>query len=147
MSVNLIKLGVGIEDVEHLQNLQRSRLDAQIASGIKKPSLQHVTRNTPKRAQEFLNSQGSLYWVIKRKVRVRQRIVEFRRVEREDGKTACAFILHAELILVRPRSFRPFQGWRYLPTSDSPPDLPIGFDATDTIPEHMADELKELGLL
>ena len=113
MSVNLIKLGVGINDVEHLQDVQRSRLDAEIASGIKNPYLQHVTRNTPKRAQELLNGQGSLYWVIKRKVRVRQRIVEFRQVEREDGKPACAFILHAELIRVRPRIFRPFQGWRY----------------------------------
>ena len=147
MSVNLIKLGVGIDDVEHLQVVQRSRLDAQIVSGIKNPYLQHVTRNTPKRAQEFLDGQGSLYWVIKRKVRVRQRIVEFRAVEREDGKTACAFILDTELIRVRPRSFRPFQGWRYLPTPDSPQDLPIGFDSSDSIPENMADELRELGLL
>jgi len=147
MSVNLNKLGVGIENVEHLQSVQQSRLDAQIASGIKNPNLQHVTRNTPKRAQEFLEGQGSLYWVIKRKVRVRQRIVDFREVEREDGKSACAFILHAELIRVRPRSFRPFQGWRYLSTPDSPPDLPIGFDEPDCIPENMADELRELGLI
>ena len=147
MSVNLIKLGVGIDDVEHLQDVQRSRLDAQIVSGSKNPLLQHVTRNTPKRAQEFLDGQGSLYWVIKRKVRVRQRIVEFRAVEREDGKAACAFILDTELIRVRPRSFRPFQGWRYLATPDSPQDLPIGFDASDSIPENMADELRELGLI
>ena len=147
MSVNLIKLGVGIDDVEHLQDVQRSRLNAQIVSGIKNPYLQHITRNTPKRAQEFLDGLGSLYWVIKRKVCVRQRIVEFRAVEREDGKTACAFILDTELIRVRPRSFRPFQGWRYLPTPDSPQDLPTGFDASDSMPENMADELKELGLL
>lgn len=147
MSVNLIKLGVGIKDVEHLQNVQNLKLDAQMASGIKKPYLQHVTRNTPKRAQEFLDGQGSLYWVIKRKVRVRQRIVEFREVKREDGKAACAFILHAELIRVHPRSFRPFQGWRYLSTQDSPHDLPLGFDASANIPENMADELRELGLL
>ena len=147
MSINLIKLGVGIEDVEHLHVIQQSRLDAQVASGIKKPYLQHVTRNTPKRAQEFLDGQGSLYWVIKRKVRVRQRITDFREVERDDGKSGCAFILHADLIRVFPRNFRPFQGWRYLPISDSPPDLPNGFDASDSIPENMADELRELGLL
>ena len=147
MSINLIKLGVGIESVEHLLGVQQSRLDAQIASGIKNPYLQHVTRNTPKRAQELLEGQGSLYWVIKRKIRVRQLIVDFRVVEREDGKSSCAFILHSDLVRVCPRSYRPFQGWRYLPTLDSPPDLPIGFDTLDSIPENMADELRELGLI
>jgi hypothetical protein len=147
VSVNLIKLGVGIDDVDHLQDVQRSRLDAQLASGIKKPYLQHITRNTPKRAQEILDGQGSLYWVIKLKVRVRQRIVEFKSVEREDEKTACAFILDTELIRVHPRSFRPFQGWRYLPKQDSPLDLPISLGELDGIPEKVADELRELGLL
>lgn len=147
MSVNLIKLSVGIEDFEHLQDVQRSRLDTMAASGVKNPYLQHVTRNTPKRAQELLDGEGSIYWVIKRMVRARQRVIEFRAVERQDGKPACAFILHPELIRVHPRSFRPFQGWRYLPTPDSPQDLPEGFDASTSIPENMADELRELGLI
>ena len=37
MSVNLIKLSVGIEDFEHLQDVQRSRLDAMASSGVKNP--------------------------------------------------------------------------------------------------------------
>lgn len=146
MSVNLIKLCVGIDDVEQLEMAQRARLDAAVAAGIT-PELRHVTRNTPKRAQELLDGSGSLYWVIRRVIRVRQKITEFRPVEREDGKPACALILAPELVRTRPRSFRPFQGWRYLPTADSPPDLPEGYDASDEIPEVMADELREMGLI
>lgn len=146
MSVNLIKLCVGIDDVEQLEMAQQARLDAARAAGVT-PELRHVTRNTPKRAPELLAGRGSLYWVIRRVIRVRQRISEFRPVEREDGKPACALILHPELIRTRPRSFRPFQGWRYLAATDSPPDLPKGFDPSDALPEMMADELRELGLL
>jgi len=147
VSVHLIKLCVGIDDVEQLEMAQQARLDAAHVAGISKPELRHVTRNTPKRAQELLDAGGSLYWVIRRVVRVRQRITEFRPVVRDDGKPACAFILHPELVRVRPRSFRPFQGWRYLSTSDAPPDLPAGFDAEEQLPEVMADELRELGLI
>ncbi len=147
MSVHLIKLCVGIDDVEQLEAAQQMRLDAGRAAGIKKPELRHVTRNTPKRAQELLDGGGSLYWVIRRVIRVRQRITEFRAVEREDGKPACAFILHPELVRTRPRSFRPFQGWRYLAPSDAPVDLPKGHDPGDALPEVMADELRELGLI
>lgn len=146
MSVNLVKLCVGIDDVEQLEMAQRARLDAAAAAGVK-PELRHVTRNTPKRAAEFLKGGGSLYWVIRRVIRVRQKIIEFRPVEREDGKPACAFILDPELVRTRPRSFRPFQGWRYLATQDSPPDLPEGYDASDALPDGMADELRELGLI
>jgi len=147
VSVNLIKLCVGIDDVEQLALAQRARLDAAFAAGVESPELRHVTRNRPKRAQELLDGQGSLYWVIRRVIRVRQRITEFRAVEREDGKPACALILHPDLVRVRPRSFRPFQGWRYLAPTDAPPDLPPGYDMTDPIPELMADELRELGLI
>ena len=147
MSVNLIKLCVGIDDVEQLEEAQRGRLEVARHAGDKNPVLRHVTRNTPKRAQELLDGGGSLYWVIRRVIRVRQIITDFRAVERDDGKPACALILHPELVRTQPRSFRPFQGWRYLPTSDSPADLPAGYEAADSIPELMADELRELGLI
>ncbi len=147
MSVNLIKLCVGIDDVEHLQQAQNARLDAARAAGQANPQLRHVTRNTPKRAQELLDGGGSLYWVIRRVLRVRQRITAFEAVEREDGKPACAIILHPELIRTQPRNFRPFQGWRYLSEGDAPPDLPAGTDASESLPDGMADELRELGLI
>ena len=147
MSVNLIKLCVGIDDVDQLQEAQRWRLESARAAGDNNPELRHVTRNTPKRAQELLDGGGSLYWVIRRVIRVRQRITEFRAVESEDGKPACALILHPELVRTQPRSFRPFQGWRYLTEADAPADLPDGYDASDAIPEVMADELRELGLI
>lgn len=147
MAVNLIKLCVGIEDVEDLASAQHARLDAAFAAGDRNPQIRHVTRNTPKRAQELLDCGGSLYWVIRRVLRVRQRITGFQPVEREDGKPACAIILDPELVRVHPRKSRPFQGWRYLAETDTPKDLSGEYENTDHMPELMADELRELGLL
>jgi len=146
MSVNLIKLCVGIDDVEQLAELQAARLEDMRHSGLENPHLRHITRNTPRRAQEVLDG-GSLYWVIRRVVQVRQRITALEQVTREDGKTACAIILDPELVRVHPRSFRPFQGWRYFPTADSPADLPSVYETGGALPAELANELRVLGLI
>lgn len=146
MSVNLIKLCVGVDQVEELADHQTARLLDMRANGVKNPQLRHVTRNTPKRSKEVLDG-GSLYWVIRRVIQVRQRIIGLEQVEREDGKPACAIILDPELVRTHPRSFRPFQGWRYFPTADSPADLPPGFDTNGALPVEMAAELRTLGLI
>ena len=58
MSQHLIKLSVGVKDVNHLARLQERRLAD--AEGLGKiPELKHVTRNTPKRAAEIL--KGGVY--------------------------------------------------------------------------------------
>ncbi|MEL0114542.1 MAG: DUF1489 family protein, partial [Rickettsiales bacterium] len=72
MTVHLIKLAVGIESISHLAERQKQRLDAAVVAG-EEPLLKHLTRNTPRRAAEVLDG-GSIYWVIKRAVRARQRI-------------------------------------------------------------------------
>jgi hypothetical protein len=146
VSVNLIKLCVGVDSVEDLADSQTRRLKTMHENGEKNPELRHVTRNTPRRAAEVLDG-GSLYWVIRRVIQVRQRITGLEKVEREDGKPACAIMLAPELIRTHPRSFRPFQGWRYFPTSDVPADLPPDFDIKGAIPVEMADELRTLGLI
>ena len=146
MSVNLLKLCVGVDHVNHLAQLQSARLKDMLANGVKNPQLRHVTRNMPRRADEVLNG-GSLYWVIRRVIRVRQPIIGLEKVERDDGKPACAIILSPELIRTHPRSFRPFQGWRYFAANDVPPDLPEGYDSDGEFPDDMADELRTLGLL
>jgi len=146
VTVHLIKLCVGIDEVEQLSEIQSARLVAQKSAGIEKPVLRHVTRNMPKRAKEILDG-GSLYWVIRRVIQVRQLVVGLEPVERDDGRPACAIILSPQLVRTNPRSFRPFQGWRYFPNADVPIDLAAGTNSPDTLPVEMASELRDLGLL
>ena len=64
MTVHLLKLCVGIEDVEHLAEVQKQRLEIKRKAG-QPAELLHVTRSFPRRADQVLDG-GSLYWVIKR---------------------------------------------------------------------------------
>ena len=144
MTVNLIKLAVGIDSFSHLQQCQAARLSE--AAGSSEPRLRHLTRSTPRRADEILDG-GSIYWVIKRSIRARQRIVDIDKTVNHKGMPRCALILDPELVPVRARPCRPFQGWRYLDQKDAPVDA-LGFqDDADALPAEMAEELRELGLL
>jgi len=144
MTVNLIKLAVGIDSFSHLQQRQAARLSE--AAGSSEPRLRHLTRSTPRRADEILDG-GSIYWVIKRSIRARQRIVDIDKTVNHKGLPRCALILDPELVPVRARPCRPFQGWRYLEQKDAPVDA-LGFqDDADALPAEMAEELRELGLL
>jgi hypothetical protein len=131
--LHLLKLCVGCDSVEDLAQWQRNR-----------SPVEHWTRNHPKRGAEIV-AGGSLYWIIKGQVRVRQRIMKLDRREREDG-VWCALVLGRRLTRVRPRLHRPFQGWRYLESEDAPPDLLKG-QHSDELPEKLASELRALGLL
>ena len=104
MTVHLIKLSVGVEDVRHLERIQAQRLaDAERRGGT--PELMHITRYTPRRAAEVLRG-GSIYWVIKRFIRARQTIVDIRPVEGKGGRPSCALVLEPGLIRTEIRSFR-----------------------------------------
>lgn len=145
MTVHLLKLCVGIEDVDHLAEMQKQRLEMKRKAG-QPAELLHVTRSFPRRADQVLDG-GSLYWVIKRVIRVRQRVVDLRETVNQEGKPACAIVLDPEHIQVERRPHRAFQGWRYLQPSDAPKDLrDVGAGAED-LPDDMADALKELGLI
>ena len=145
MTVNLIKLCVGIDDVDHLARAQKARLDAARAAG-EPEVLRHVTRNTPRRKTEVLDG-GSLYWVIRRVVLVRQRIVGLESFTREDGRPACAIILDHTHVRTEPRKFRAFQGWRYYPDEDAPADIDQRSADGAELPFEMAAELRDLGLI
>lgn len=145
MSLHLIKLCVGVDDIRHLARLQAGRL-AEARRRGDTPELRHVTRNTPRRAAEILDG-GSLYWVIKGFIRVRQPVIDIHSVEREDGRPACALVLDPGLIRTEIRSFRRFQGWRYMAVEDAPRDAPPGAGSDEDVPAEMAAELKGLGLL
>jgi hypothetical protein len=137
MVLHLIKLAVGAENLEDLAQWQKQRLKTQ-------GELLHITRMAPKRADELVNG-GSLYWVIKGVIRVRQRLNAIRPVTHKGGART-ALVLDAKLVPVRPTPRRAFQGWRYLTVKDAPRDLPKGTAVMD-MPEAMRDTLSELGLL
>ncbi len=145
MTVHLIKLSVGVEDVEHLARLQAGRVADARRKGLS-PELKHVTRNTPKKAHQILDG-GSIFWVIKGFIRVRQPIIGIEPVDRDDGRPACALVLDPNLVRTEIKSFRPFQGWRYLAAEAAPADAPPSCGSDDDVPAEMAAELKGLGLL
>jgi hypothetical protein len=117
----MIKLCVGAETVEDLADWQARRI-AERRKAKQSPNAFHDTRMTPKRAEELLQG-GSLYWVIKNRITVRQKLLCFEAVADEEGKGMCRIHLEPELVRVNARSKRPFQGWRYLEAKDAPSDL------------------------
>ena len=145
MTIHLIKLCVGVDDIGHLARLQAGRL-AEARRRGEAAELKHVTRNTPRQASEILDG-GSLYWVIKGFVRVRQAVINLRPAEKADGRPACALVLDPKLVRTELRGFRAFQGWRYLAPEDAPPDAGPFDEDDDDVPAEMAAELKGLGLL
>ncbi|MDE2466178.1 MAG: DUF1489 domain-containing protein, partial [Alphaproteobacteria bacterium] len=141
MSLNLIKLCVGAQSVDELSAWQERRLSPLRKAG-KPLILQHVTRQMPKRRDDILDG-GSLYWVVKGYIAVRQRIVDLRSVVRE-GLPQCAICYSPELIPVVRRAHRPFQGWRYLEPADAPADL-RSLPRDDNFPDELRVELANLG--
>ncbi|HCP00650.1 MAG TPA: DUF1489 domain-containing protein [Rhodospirillaceae bacterium] len=146
MSLHLIKLAVGIESVDHLRERQNRRIAERKAAGDGSV-LRILTRNTPRRAEELLDEGGSLYWVIKGRVLVRQEITSIESAMASDGTPRCAIHLDCKLVRVQSKRSRPFQGWRYLEPENAPVDLPAGTAAEREPPPEMAAELRELGLI
>jgi len=144
MTLHLVKLCVGATSIEDLADWQRGRLAAQRKAG-EPPRLFHTTFQTPKRQAELKG--GSLYWVIKGVIQVRQRLAGFEEGAKSDGSRCCLILLDEVLVPVRPVPRRAFQGWRYLDAADAPPDL--GKEAKDIadLPPKMRRDLAELGLL
>ena len=119
MPLHLIKLCVGCDSIEDLAAWQAERLKQRRKAGEKKPRLFHRTFQTPKRREELLDG-GSLYWVIKGLVQVRQPLLDITEGTKEDGTPCCLLILKNELVPVRPMPRRAFQGWRYLDAEEAP---------------------------
>jgi hypothetical protein len=145
--IHLIKLAVGIRDVDHLSERQRERM-RQAADRGEPGILRHITRHVPKRADE-LKESGSIYWVIKGFIRARQGIVGIERVTGEDETKRCALILDPDLVPTQIRAMRAFQGWRYFDPAQAPADSGAarGMSETAEMPDSMATELRDLGLL
>ena len=146
MTVNLVKLAVGIEDAEHLARVQKGRLDALIKAG-KTATLRHLTRHRPKRAEDIA-AGGSLYWVIGGVISARQRVLGFEEAAKADGSPAHAILLEPKLFRTVPRPLRPFQGWRYLPADKTPKDMGVvDGSRAESLPAELRKELRALGLI
>ena len=147
MALHLIKLCVGADSIEDLASWQAERLKQRRRAGEKRPNLFHRTFQSPKRRAELLDG-GSLYWVIKGIVQVRQRLLDITEGHKQDGSPCCLLILKNELVPVRPTPRRAFQGWRYLSADEAPPDLKRGaVSGITAMPPKLRKQLAELGLL
>ena len=143
MTLHLIKLCVGVESLEDLARWQARRVAVLRKKG--KVELIHVTRQTPKRAQELLDG-GSLYWVIKGQIAARQRFLDIRPARGKDGVPRCALVYDPKLVPTLRRAHRPFQGWRYLDPKAAPADA-SALKGGKGLPAPLRAELAELGLL
>ena len=114
MSLHLLKLAVGIDDIDHLRRVRAARVAERGGNWV-------YTRNHPRRAQEVL-AGGSIYWVIRGQIRVRQLVTGLRGERDDSGRRYCRIEVAAELVPTLQRACRPFQGWRYLAPADAPPD-------------------------
>lgn len=139
MTVHLIKLAVGIEDIDHLRRIQERRL---ADHGM----VFHLTRMVPKRADE-LAARGSIYWVIRGVVQCRQGILAVHEETDGEGRRRCRLELDPLLVPVRREPCKAFQGWRYLAPEQAPPDVADGSDDLADMPPDMYAALKELGLI
>tara|TARA_B110000438_G_scaffold284868_1_gene314364 strand:+ start:7273 stop:7695 length:423 start_codon:yes stop_codon:yes gene_type:complete len=140
MPLHLIKLAVGIEHIDHLKERQ-SRFINDAGNA------QHTTRMFPKRSDALLDD-GSMFWVIKRMVLVRQQIIALHKGTNQEGRSMCVIELAPHHIYVQPQRKRPFQGWRYLKPGEAPKDIADGDGYIDPdMPDDMRAELSRIGLI
>ena len=140
MTLHLLKLAVGIEHLDQLKARQHRFIND---AG----NYRHITRMFPKRGDEILDG-GSMFWVIKRLVLVRQPIIALNRETDREGRRFCLIELAPNHIPVEPQRKRPFQGWRYLKAEDAPGDLSEGVGYVDPdMPADMRAELSRIELI
>ena len=138
MSYHLKKIAVGIETVERLFIRQKMIKESY-------GTILHTTRNMPKKREDLIKT-GSMFWIIKRNVLVRQKIIDIVSVIRSDGSKGCEIELNKNLIKVIPTPMKPFQGWRYYLEEDIPRDLNLNKETGEDLPDSINSELIKLGL-
>ena len=144
--LHLLKMAVGIAGIEELRRLRAARIKQHGGSWV-------YTRNRPRRAEAVL-AGGSIYWVIRGQIRVRQLVTGLRSERDEKGRAYCLIEVDPLLVATLWRPWRPFQGWRYLAPVDAPPDSSPGAQGGQSmpeapegaLPERMIAELRALGL-
>jgi hypothetical protein len=134
MPLHISKVAVGCASLDALRARQRLRL----SQGV----VPIVTRFRPKRADELVG--GSIYWIVKHRMIVRQAIVGFADRE-EDRRTIVR--LDPLLVPVRALPRRAHQGWRYLEAADAPLDLDGDDSGLAELPAELTARLAALALI
>ncbi len=140
---HLIKLTVGcnsVQDLHHWQSRAPFTHKGQPAGVVN-------TRYMPKRAEEILQSGGSIYRVINNFISCRQPIIDFALYDSGEAGTKCHIIVSPEIIVTQAMPRKAFQGWRYLKEEDAPDDVGIYEEGAEMPPAEMQQELQKLGLL
>lgn len=144
MTINLIKTAAGLQEIDQL--MARQDPNTFKYNGIH--ATWAYTRYAPKRAAEILESGGSIYWIMKNRILVRQKILGFEMVE-EAGDTWCKIVVEPRLYQTYATPKKAIQGWRYLEGPAIPKDRGVysGGAEEGEPPAEMAAELRKLGLL
>ncbi|MCA1748545.1 MAG: DUF1489 family protein [Parasphingopyxis sp.] len=132
-ALHMTKVAAGCRTVDALRRRQAGRAE--------NGKVAIVTRYRPTRHEELIG--GSLYWIIKHRLVVRQRILGFG--EADDGR--CRIDLDARIVPVRTQTKRAHQGWRYLTGEDAPADFGSGAEVLAEMPPRMLNELARLALI
>ncbi|HUZ14517.1 MAG TPA: DUF1489 domain-containing protein [Caulobacteraceae bacterium] len=135
MVLHLVKLCVGADTPDDLRAWRASR-----AAPGERPTVH--TRQTPRRAAEIVGG-GSLYWVFKGVILIRQPVLAIETAG-EGAQRRCRVLLEDAMIATAPQPRRAFQGWRYLEAQDAPPDL-AELAPDGALPLDLARRLRELG--
>lgn len=143
MALHIVKVAAGIGSLEELMRVVDLYAYDDPDLG---PIMPMSSRNTPRRDSEVLDG-GSVYWIIKRKIVARARIVAIREEDRYDGKKGCQICVEANVIATVPFTKNGFQGWRYLLPENAPADLITGDSDEGHGSPELAAELQTLGLL
>src|SRR4029078_1012436 len=113
MPLHLIKLSVGTDSIEDLEDWIKVKLAEQKKRGVKKPERIHTTPMVPKRAEDILGG-GSIYWVSRGEILCRERILDIRPFVDKDGVGRCRLVLDPKCVTGRTRPYAAFSGWLYL---------------------------------
>ena len=151
MPLLIKKLCVGVKSINALEEWQKGAgLEKAHRFGYQTPF--HRTRNVPLRREHLLDG-GSIYWVIGHAIQLRQKLIDLRIGQNENGRY-CDLLLAKNLIKTIPVACRPFQGWRYLEEKNAPRDLTdlaacLHEKTTpyEPMPPEMALKLAKMGLL
>ena len=111
MTIHLLRMAVRVESIAHLKRIQCERQQERREQGG--GGVFTFTRNIPKRADDLID-EGCIYWIIKKYIRARQRIIGVERLINDEGRPYCAIQLNPDPIQVIARRQKAFQGWRYL---------------------------------
>lgn len=143
MGIHIIKLVVECDTLEEYAE----RCREEIVDYHGQPAIVCWTRFMPKRADEILQSGGSIYRVIKNRIVCRMKILGFEMAEVEGKGTMCMIMMSPRIIQTMSKPRRPFQGWRYLEPAKAPGDKGVFTAAEEEIPADIEDGLREAGLL